>query len=220
MKNKKGFTLIELLVVIAIIAILAAMLLPALARAREQARRANCISNLKQLGLASHMYAQDYGEYFPSAVTGSTALLDLNCLTTPTAYVSAMKLFICASATTDAAATGSTFTASPPVTPTELSYAYAKACTEQTSPDTCLMVDQSGGNFTTHLKTAIWDKTLYTGSNIDVNHGSDGVNALFVDGHVEWVVKTRISERIPNSANAAAGVGVLRNPADTDGAGT
>jgi len=63
--KKKGFTLIELLVVIAIIAILAAILLPALARAREQGRRAACQSNLKQLGLALQIYAQNFGEYFP-----------------------------------------------------------------------------------------------------------------------------------------------------------
>lgn len=65
MKKHQGFTLIELLVVIAIIAILAAMLLPALARAREQARRGVCMTNLKQVGLALHIYANDWGGYFP-----------------------------------------------------------------------------------------------------------------------------------------------------------
>ncbi len=65
MSRKSGFTLIELLVVIAIIAILAAILFPVFARAREKARQASCQSNEKQLGLAFLMYAQDYDETFP-----------------------------------------------------------------------------------------------------------------------------------------------------------
>ncbi len=61
---RKGFTLIELLVVIAIIAILAAILFPVFARAREKARQASCLSNVKQLGLGVLMYMQDYDETF------------------------------------------------------------------------------------------------------------------------------------------------------------
>ncbi|MDR3710753.1 MAG: DUF1559 domain-containing protein [Capsulimonadaceae bacterium] len=66
MRNCKGFTLIELLVVIAIIAILAAILFPVFAAAREKARGAACLSNLKQLGLAYSQYEQDYDETVPS----------------------------------------------------------------------------------------------------------------------------------------------------------
>jgi len=66
MRKNHGFTLIELLVVIAIIAILAAILFPVFARAREAARKATCLSNLKQIALACLMYAQDYDEVLPA----------------------------------------------------------------------------------------------------------------------------------------------------------
>lgn len=67
MQRKHAFTLIELLVVIAIIAILAAILFPVFAQAREKARQASCSSNLKQIGLAFKMYIQDYDERMPSS---------------------------------------------------------------------------------------------------------------------------------------------------------
>ena len=69
---KRGFTLIELLVVIAIIAILAAILFPVFARAREKARQSSCLSNIKQMSLAAMMYTQDYDEVYPGGLTGAS----------------------------------------------------------------------------------------------------------------------------------------------------
>jgi prepilin-type N-terminal cleavage/methylation domain-containing protein/prepilin-type processing-associated H-X9-DG protein len=73
-----GFTLIELLVVIAIIAILASILFPVFARARENARRTSCQSNLKQIGIGMYQYLQDYDERFPLGVGNNTYFISGN----------------------------------------------------------------------------------------------------------------------------------------------
>ncbi len=81
---RRGFTLIELLVVIAIIAILAAILFPVFAKARENARRTSCLSNVKQLGLAFRQYTQDYDEKYPPTFTNGDGGLAPHDYTPPT----------------------------------------------------------------------------------------------------------------------------------------
>ncbi len=96
--GRSGFTLIELLVVIAIIAILAAILFPAFARARENARKASCQSNLKQIGLGILQYTQDYDETFPNVVSNSDPFHGWVQLVNP--YIKSYQLFQCPSEAT------------------------------------------------------------------------------------------------------------------------
>jgi prepilin-type N-terminal cleavage/methylation domain-containing protein/prepilin-type processing-associated H-X9-DG protein len=95
--KRKGFTLIELLVVIAIIAILAAILFPVFAQARESARRTTCTSNVKNYGLAFLMYAQDYDETMVSQINGGSDLTQFQYLTQP--YVKNRQILLCPSRT-------------------------------------------------------------------------------------------------------------------------
>jgi prepilin-type N-terminal cleavage/methylation domain-containing protein/prepilin-type processing-associated H-X9-DG protein len=94
--RRRGFTLIELLVVIAIIAILAAILFPVFAKAREKARQSSCLSNVKQIALAILQYAQDYDERFPMLYDLGTPRQGLILTTQP--YTKSFQIHDCPSA--------------------------------------------------------------------------------------------------------------------------
>lgn len=206
--QKKGFTLIELLVVIAIIAILAAILFPVFARARENARRSSCQSNLKQIGIGIMMYTQDYDEFFPIQPAGS--LDDYSYYT----YIKNVQVINCPSKTyADGSTTTGGYSSNPlimrvPSTTNSIGIGPNTRFVSQGAliapAKTYLVLD--GGFYTMHPTYA----TNPSGNNfylpgagsygIVQNSGMrdenvpdfltgrhfTGVNILFTDGHVKW----------------------------------
>jgi prepilin-type N-terminal cleavage/methylation domain-containing protein/prepilin-type processing-associated H-X9-DG protein len=169
--KKRGFTLIELLVVIAIIAILAGMLLPALARAREEARKAVCKGNLKQIGLSCIMYSNDYDESWPRNSTTSTVDGTVSLSLLFDNYLSSEQVLKCPSTDTKPEVSGTTLTTS---------YLYDGAKNPRANPMTAMASDDLANG----TGTGYADESTTTTGRL-INH-ENGINVLYYDGHVEW----------------------------------
>jgi prepilin-type N-terminal cleavage/methylation domain-containing protein/prepilin-type processing-associated H-X9-DG protein len=203
---RKGFTLIELLVVIAIIAILAAILFPVFAKAREKARQSSCLSNLKQIGIAFQSYIQDYDERTPMRIEGTWGATATYQLQTDTSapgskyivsdggvsgyymswmdminpYVKNTQIFRCPS--------GQQVSATAP------SYGYnnnivTMALGMITKPAECMVSMDYGTYYGTYANCPEYS-TWAAGNNLFVKPHNEGPNVMFLDGHAKWLQAT------------------------------
>jgi prepilin-type N-terminal cleavage/methylation domain-containing protein/prepilin-type processing-associated H-X9-DG protein len=212
-----GFTLIELLVVIAIIAILAAILFPVFARARENARRASCQSNLKQIGLGILQYTQDYDERLPTNDYAWNGEGRLNWDERIYPYVKSAQIFKCPSATGDqinADSTGASLTNQWTGSP-DRDYAIngylvqtdqlggtpkmALAAIPNTA-EIFLLGEATRSNLGGWYASYMFSRNDSAGA---ITNGTakvhfDGGNWLYVDGHVKWMKFEKAALQVNN----------------------
>ena len=192
--RRTGFTLIELLVVIAIIAILAAILFPVFARARENARKSTCQSNLKQMGLAIMQYVQDYSETYPigGMLHANGSQIHWRHLVYP--YVKNDGVFKCPSQ-----GTYSYTVAHPdlgaPVLPTSygcnhlvMRWNLGVDMPSMARPADCVAVAErrTGSDWPVYASNTVPDPA-YVGDGIVSDRHMEGGNYIFCDGHAKWL---------------------------------
>lgn len=185
-KFNKGFTLIELLVVIAIIGILAGILLPVLSRARESARRTQCASNIKQIGMGLIMYANENNEAFPSST--ASAMASLNLLYPN--YISDHRVFNCPSDSFVTPTTQANIAAATPFTKNQCSYGYDYTHSQADDADVAIASDRPTNAAGATTPTANTNSPNHGGTVGTVAVGDSagrGQNVVYVDGHVEFV---------------------------------
>ncbi len=204
-RTSAGFTLIELLVVIAIIAMLAALLLPSLNKAREKARRIGCANNLRQVTLGMLTYADDFNGWFPTgfpACAPSGSNYDPPCLVSEVGsiqefsqfarllvkrgYIPSTRVFICPSDREDGLTQPvAAASAWDQIVWHNLSYFYVSKMNLRFGRNTyLLMADETWQN-----------ESLGVTPDADPidNHGTEGRNAAFTDGHVQWVNSSTVN---------------------------